>query len=288
MIGSAFALFSAAASGLAVVLVGKHSRKSNAFNVSLIISCVGLAILWPLAVILTDFEAANFEGFVLFATAGVLTPGLVRLFYYSGLKKLGTSVNSSIFSVYPLYSAILALFFLSETLSLGNWSGIFCVILGCFFVEASSREINREHKSYRKGLIFPIIGGLTLGVSAVIRKAALDFYDAPVLGVAIGYSFSLLTYALILMSSQPTREKLSLKQDFRLFWKAGIGQALSWVFSFYALSYEQVSVVTPLLAVEPLFVASFASLYLREFEHVSFKLAASIILTVFGVVLVVI
>jgi DME family drug/metabolite transporter len=288
MIGAALALLSALASGLAVVLVGKHSRKSNAFNVSLIISCVGLVILWPLAVLITDFEAANLEGFVLFAIGGVLTPGLVRLFYYSGLKKLGTSVNSSIFSVYPLYSAILAVFFLSEILSLGNWSGIFCVIVGCFFVEASSREVNREQKSYRKNLIFPIIGGLTLGVSAVIRKSALDFYDAPVLGVAIGYSFSLLTYALILMFSQPTREKLSLKQDFRFFWKAGIGQALSWIFTFYALSYEQVSVVTPLLAVEPLFVAFFACLYLKELEQVSLKLVSSIILIVFGVILVII
>jgi DME family drug/metabolite transporter len=286
MIGTALALLSAAASGLAVVLVGKHSRKSNAFNVSLIISCVGMVILWPLAVLLTDFEAANFEGLVLFIIGGVLTPGLVRLFYYSGLKKLGTSVNSSIFSIYPLYSSILAVFFLNEILSLENWSGIFCIILGSFFVEASSREINREHKSSRKGLIFPIIGGLTLGVSAIIRKSALNLYDAPVLGIAIGYSFSLLTYALILMLSPPTSEKLSLKQDFRFFWEAGVGQALSWILTFYALSYEQVSIVTPILAIEPLFVAFFVCLYLRELERVSLKLAASIILIVFGVVLV--
>jgi len=120
MIGSALALLSAVASGLSVVIVGKYSKKSNAFNVSLIISCVGMVILWPLAVLLTDLEAANLEGFILFAVGGVLTPGLVRLFYYSGLKKLGASVNSAIFSVYPLYSALLAVLLLSEILSLEN------------------------------------------------------------------------------------------------------------------------------------------------------------------------
>jgi uncharacterized membrane protein len=77
-----------------------------------------------------------------------------------------------------------------------------------------------------------------------------------------------------------------LKQDFRFFWKAGIGQALSWILSFYALSYEQVSIITPLLSIEPLFVALFAYVYLRELEHVSRKLVVSIILTVLGVVLV--
>jgi drug/metabolite transporter (DMT)-like permease len=287
MIGSALALLSALASGLSVVLVGKYSRKSNAFNVSLIISCVGMVILWPLAVLLTDFEAANFEGFMLFAMGGVLTPGLVRLLYYNGLKKLGTPVNSSIFSVYPLYTSLLAVLLLNEILSLENWVGILCIVLGVVFVEMSSREINSGDKSARKNLIFPILGGLTLGISSIIRKYALDVYNAPVLGVAVAYTFSFLPYLLILMLSASTRKELSLKRDFRFFWIAGIGQALSWIFSFYSLSYEEVSIITPLLSVEPLFVAFFAYLYLREVERVSPKLVASIILTVFGVVLVI-
>jgi drug/metabolite transporter (DMT)-like permease len=245
-----------------------------------------MVILWPLAVLLTDLSAANFEGLMLFAVGGVLTPGLVRLFYYGGLKKLGASVNSSIFSVYPLYSSLLAVLLLSEILSLENWVGILCVVLGVVFVEMSSREINGGDKSARKSLIFPVLGGLTLGISNVIRKYALDVYDAPVLGVAVAYTFSLLPYFLMLMLSTSTRKELSLKRDFRFFWIAGIGQALSWILSFYALSYEEVSIITPLLAVEPLFVAFFAYFYLREVERVSPRLVASIILTVFGVVLV--
>jgi uncharacterized membrane protein len=151
----------------------------------------------------------------------------------------------------------------------------------------SSREINGEDKSARKNLIFPVLGGLTLGVSSIIRKYALDVYDAPVLGVAIAYTSSLLPYFLMLMLSKSTRKELSLKRDFRFFWKAGVGQALSWILSFYALSYEEVSIITPLLSIEPLFVAFFAYLYLRELERVSPKLVASIILTVLGVVLVI-
>lgn len=287
MIGSALALLSAVASGLSVVLVSKYSKKSNAFNVSLIISCVGMVILWPLAVLLTDLEATNLEGLILFAIGGVLTPGLVRLFYYNGLKTLGAAVNSSIFSIYPLYSSLLAVLLLSEILSLENWVGILCIVLGVVFVEMSSREINGGDKSARKSLIFPILGGLTLGISSIIRKYALDFYNAPVLGVAVAYTFSFLPYFLMLMLSTSTRKELSLRRDFRFFWIAGIGQALSWILSFYALSYEEVSIITPLLSIEPLFVAFFAYLYLRELERVSPKLVASIILTVFGVVLVI-
>ena len=89
MLGITLALLSAAASGLSVVIVGRHIQRSNSFNVSILISAVGLVILWPLAIVLTDFGTANLEGVALFALGGLLTPGLVRLFYYSGLRKLG-------------------------------------------------------------------------------------------------------------------------------------------------------------------------------------------------------
>jgi DME family drug/metabolite transporter len=287
MLGPTLALLSAVASGLSVVIVGKYSKKTNAFNVSLIVSCVGMVILWPLAVLLTDFDAVNFEGILLFAVGGVLTPGLVRLFYYGGLKKLGASVNSAVFSIYPLYSSILAVLLLNEILSPGNWAGILCIILGVVFVEISSREINSGDKASRKNLVFPIIGGLTLGVSSIIRKYALDVYDAPVLGVAVAYTFSLLPFLLVFVSSASTRRELALKRDFRLFWAAGIGQAISWILSFYALSYEEVAIVMPLMSIEPLFVVFFAYLYLKEVEYTSPKLVASIALTVLGVVLVI-
>ena len=138
----------------------------------------------------------------------------------------------------------------------------------------------------RKSLIFPILGGLTLGISAILRKTALDIFNAPILGVAVAYTFSFLVYAVMLAVSKSTRKDLTLRKDLRLFWVAGVGQALSWIFSFYALSVEKVSVITPLLSVEPIFVVLLAYLYLRGTEHVSLKLIASIILTVFGVILV--
>ena len=111
-------------------------------------------------------------------------------------------------------------------------------------------------------------------------------FNAPVLGVAVAYSASLLPFLVMLMFSTPTRKALSLKRDLRLFWVAGVGQAITWMLSFYALSFDEVSVITPLLSTEPVFVALFAFLYLRKLERVSSKLIVSIVLTVLGVVLV--
>jgi DME family drug/metabolite transporter len=289
MIGIVLALLSAAASGLSVVLVRKHSAGSSVFNMSLVITCVGMLLLWPLAVASAGFDELTLTGLIFFAVSGILSPGLVRLLYYKGLKTLGVSGNSAVFSVYPLYSALLAVVLLSEILFWENWLGIACIILGVVFIDLTLHGNNADGNGARKDLIFPVIGGVTLGVSSILRKYALNFCNTPILGVAIAYTFSLLPYALILMASAHTRKELALKtlkRDFRWFWMAGIGQALTWMLAFYALSFEQVSITTPLLSIEPIFVIAFAYLYLKEVEHVSRQLVASIAVTVIGVILV--
>ena len=160
------------------------------------------------------------------------------------------------------------------------------VFLGGILVEWSSREAGNLNVHSRKDLIYPVLGGLALGAGSILRKLALIQYDAPVLGVAVAYTASLLPFVIMLASSASIQKALSLKRDLRLFWAAGVGQAITWMLSFYALSFDDVSVITPLLSIEPVFVAIFAYLYLRKIEHVSKKLVVSIVLTVLGVVLV--
>jgi DME family drug/metabolite transporter len=286
VIGVVLAIISAVTSAFSVVLVRKCSNQSNTFNISLTVSWVGMLVLWPLAMVLTDFSLASIGSILLFALSGILTPGFVRLLYYQGMKKLGASVNSSLFAVYPLYTSLLAVLFLSEFLTPSNWTGILMVFLGGILVEWSSREAGNLNIHSRKDLIYPVLGGAALGAGSILRKSALIQFDAPVLGVAVAYTTSLLPFLIMIVSSASTRKELSLKRDMRLFWAAGVGQAITWMLSFYALSFDDVSVITPLLSIEPVFVAIFAYLYLKKIEHVSKKLVVSIVLTVLGVVLV--
>jgi len=286
MIGIALALLSAATSGLSIVLVRKRSDGSNAVNISLVITLVGMAALWPVALGLTDLGTVSVLGFTLFAVGGVLSPGLVRLLYYHGMSKLGAAVNSSIYCVYPLYSTLIAIVWLDETLSVWSAVGIACILLGIISMEMNNYKRNGEGMARWKNVVFPVLGGLTFGVSSVIRKYALDVCNTPVLGVAIGYTFALLPYALLLLSAAPVRQRLRLKQDFRWFWIVGITQAVTWILAFYALSFEEVSITIPLMSIEPLFVVAFAFLLLRKIENVTHQLLGSVLLTVFGVVLI--
>jgi len=285
MIGIILALLSATTSGFSIAVVRRNSTGSNTFNMSLIITSVGMLVLWPIAFLLMEQETINLAGFLLFGLSGFLSPGIVRLFYYQGLKKLGASVNASVFSTYPLYTALLAVILLSEALSNANWVGILCIAAGVVFIQMSTRGNEEQEKSRPKSLIFPVLGGITFAVGSVIAKYALTISDAPAFGIADAYTFSLLPYMLILLLSTPTRRELNLGRDLRSFWLAGIGQAVAWILVFAALHFEKVSVTNPIISTEPLFVVFFAFFLLRKEEHISKKLIASISLTVVGVIL---
>jgi hypothetical protein len=52
------------------------------------------------------------------------------------------------------------------------------IFLGGILVEWSVRKTNSGIKYSRKDLIYPIIGGVTLGVGSILRKYALNLFEA--------------------------------------------------------------------------------------------------------------
>ncbi len=88
----------------------------------------------------------------------------------------------------------------------------------------------------------------------------------------MAYAGSLLTFLVIMAAYKPARQNFSLKANLKLFWLAGVGQAVSWLLNFYALTYNEVAIVASLLSTEPVFVVLFAYMYLKKTEKVSLKL----------------
>jgi drug/metabolite transporter (DMT)-like permease len=287
MIGVALALLSAMSFGLSQILVRKNLDKSNFIHISLTVTIMGNIILWPLALAFTDMNTINPEGLLLFVFAGLLAPAIARLFYFKGMETAGISANACIFATYPLYTSITAFLLLGEVLTAENWVGLACIVVGVIFV---GRIINngdaRTRSTSKKGLIVPILGSLALAFSQIVRKESLNVYNQPLLGVAVGYTATLIVYLLVMEFSKSTRAVSFSRQDIRLFWKPGVGIAVAWLFSFFALSQEMVSIVAPLLQTELLFILFFAYLFLRKIEKFSFKLAASALLIVAGVILI--
>jgi len=203
------------------------------------------------------------------------------------METAGISANASIFATYPLYTSITAILLLGETLTAENWIGLACIIAGVIFVGRTINNGDTQTKSTtKKGLIVPILGSLAIAFSQIVRKEGLNIYNQPLLGVAVGYSTSLIVYLLLLFFSDGARASRFSRKDLQMFWKPGVGIAAGWLLSFLALSQEMVSIVAPILQTELLFILFFAYIFLRKQEKFSFKLIASALLIVAGVILI--
>ena len=287
MFGVLLALLSALSFGLSQTLVRKNLTKSNFLYITLTVTIMGNIILWPLALAFTDLNTINPQGILLFIMAGLLAPGVARLFYFKGMETAGMSANAAIFSSYPLYTSITATLLLGEALTTENWIGLVCIIVGVIFI---GRNINtgdpQTTKTTKKGIIIAFLGSLAMAFSQILRKEGLNIYSEPLLGVAAGYTTSLIVYILVIRLSRNTETPHFSLNDIRNFWKPGVGIATGWLLAFVALSQDMVSIVTPILQTELLFILFFAYVFLRKQEKISLKLAASAILIVAGVILV--
>ncbi|MCJ7712845.1 DMT family transporter, partial [Candidatus Bathyarchaeota archaeon] len=198
MFGIAFALLSALSLGLSQILVRKNIEKSNFVYISLTVTIMGNIILWPLALMFTDLNTINPEGLLLFIAAGLLAPGIARLFYFKGMQTAGISANASIFATYPIFTSIMAVSLLGEALSIENWIGLVCVIVGVIFIgrNINNNDTQTKHTS-KKGLIVPVVGSLAIAFSQIVRKESLIVYNQPLLGAAVGYTTALIVYLLV-------------------------------------------------------------------------------------------
>lgn len=285
MFGIVLALLSALILGFSQIIVRKNLGKSNFVYISLTVTIMGNIILWPLALYFTNLNAINLERLLLFVLAGLFAPGIARLFYFKGMETAGVSANSSIFATHPLFTSIIAILFLGEVLSADNWIGLVSIIAGAMFIGRHLNSNAQPKHSSKKGFIVPVLGSLALAFSQIVRKEGLNIYNQPLLGVAIGYSTSLVIYLIVIAFSKDSRPRKYSRADLQMFWKPGIGIAIGWMLSFLALSQEKVSVVVPILQIELLFILFFAYVFLRKLENFSLKLVASALLIIAGIIL---
>jgi drug/metabolite transporter (DMT)-like permease len=90
--------------------------------------------LWSLTIIFTDLNTINTQVLTLFVFAGILAPAIARLFYFKAMQTAAISTNATIYATYPLYTTIIAVLLLNETLTPENWTGLLRIILGVIFV----------------------------------------------------------------------------------------------------------------------------------------------------------
>lgn len=255
---------------------------------------------------LGTFKGLSSPALPWFIVAGLLNPVFFLFFYMIGIHRIGVARSAPLKSCSPVVSVICAFIFLGEKLFALQYLGIALAIVGLLVITTeglrkstpvknsgtldrgkSDRNLTTEEKRHRRlGYVFPILAGISTGISSILFKFGLIILPSPVLGVWIGASLSLLIYPFLALIFPP-EERFRIKKPAWVWLILAGSTAGTAIYSlFLSLQLGQVSIVTTLYQTSPLLVLVLTALFLRQLERVTLQVVVGGLMTVAGILLV--
>jgi drug/metabolite transporter, DME family len=269
---------------IAHILIRRGLVESNAMTGSFISLTISALVLWllvpfiaPLSVLWTPFIAT-------FLVAGILAPGIGRTLSYVGIEKIGVARSVPIANSSPIFASVFAVVFLAETWVPQNILGTVLVIGGVIILSVAKPTQGEWRKL---DVVYPLVGAMAFGASAILRKAGLGFVNIPILAAAVtAGAAALFSFYLLQMQGGKKAFKLTHKSAAWLF-TAGFFNTAAMLSVFYALSHGKVVIVEPLVSSNPVMTLLLTSIFLRDLEALNLRVLIGALLTVTGTILVV-
>lgn len=242
----------------------------SAMELNLVKGLLAILLLGGTSFLLREpLSAIQPQGLVILLVSGVIGIGIGDTAYFQALKDLGARLALLLMSLAPPIAAIIALFFLNESLSVWAWVGIFLAVGGITWVVTEGDENGSAKANPRfrwRGIIFGLLSAIGQATGVVMSRAVLtqteiSSLQSAVLRLVAGAAFILVW---LLVSHQPPGKWMK-KNEARKLW--------GWIFAaaffgtYMCLWLQQISldlapagVVQTLLSTSPLFVLPMAAL----------------------------
>ena len=269
---------------IAHIFIRRGLVGSNAMTGSFISLSMSAVILWLLFPFFAPLSALWTPVSLVFVTAGIFAPGIGRTLSYVGIEKIGVARSVPIANSSPIFASVFAVLFLAEAWVPQNIVGTLLVISGVIILSVAKPAQGEWRKL---DVIYPLIGAMAFGASAILRKAGLGYVDIPVMAAAVtAGSAALFSLALLQFRGGKDAFKLTRRSAAWLF-TAGLVNTAAMLSVFYALSHGKVVIVEPLVSSNPVLTLLLTAIFLRDLEAINMRVVTGAFLTVTGTVLVV-
>jgi uncharacterized membrane protein len=269
---------------IAHIFIRRGLVGSNAMTGSFISLSMSAAILWLLLPFFAPISALWTPVSLVFVLAGIFAPGIGRTLSYVGIEKIGVARSVPIANSSPIFASVFAVLFLAEAWVLQNIVGTLLVISGVIILSVAKPAQGEWRKL---DIIYPLVGAMAFGASAIMRKAGLGYVDIPVMAAAVtAGSAALFSLALLQFRGGKEAFKLTRRSAAWLF-TAGLVNTAAMLSVFYALSHGKVVIVEPLVSSNPVLTLILTAIFLRDLEAINMRVIIGALLTVTGTVLVV-
>lgn len=292
------AIFSAVCFGSSHVTAKRGLHDTSVFAGLLI--QLGAAFVVVLAALLLDPPVSiSVPAVAVFAVAGLIAPGTARATALAGVDRLGPSVAVPIQQgTRPILTVALAAVVLGETIGVVQLIGVAAIAFGGWKLsrapsaaetttaDGDDALVRSPSRTFRPGVIFPLITAVCYAASDVIVKVALGRFPSPTVGAAIGIGAALIVWAVATRAIPSVRGSLRFGRNARWFIASGSFMGAAILLMFHALQGAAASVVGPIIATQTMFVFLLSTLLLRQLERVTLETVISGATVVAGTVLV--
>lgn len=273
-LGAAFCF----ALGLVLTRIGLgHADPLSGGAVSVPTSALLFLVLAPLTI---DPAAWNATSAALFAGAGLLFPVTVTLLTFAAIRPLGPTLAGTISNLSPLFAIALAVVWLGETPSGGQYLGAAAVCAGVALLFAGPAG----HRNWPLwALALPFGSALVKGLVQPVVKFGMIDWPNPFAAVTIGYLVSAAVLVGLRLARRWRLAPLTAAAR-RRFMVVGLANGGAVLLLYMALARGPVTIVAPLVAIYPLITLALNHVVLRD-TNLNRYAIAGIAVTVVGVVL---
>lgn len=279
MIAESLGIFTGIAFSTSHALARTGLKGSNPYVGAAVATAVNVVALWPLAFLLVPWERIFVVGMWPFVLDGLMVPAISRWFLYTGISIIGVYRSSSLSGAGPFFSAILALLFLGEHLTVEIGLGTGAIVAGIVMLAH-----RREGGTFRlSGVTFALLSALLFGIVPPIRKWGFNLGAEPLPALALSTSVNMALFLALAPVMHRDRSQYTPRRSYKYFILAGIANLLALIAYYYALRMREVVIVAPLANSYPLFNIVIAQVFFKETEQLSLVSVAGGILVVMGV-----
>lgn len=261
---------------------GAGARDNGAF-LSILVTTAMAACLWVATSLRGGWPRPDAASLAWFAAAGVLTMFIGRVFLFASVQHLGAVRASAVKRLNPVFSVILAVLVLGE--SLDRYTALGMVLIFSSFAllvrqslkdeaargapRAAQATWNSRLKSL--GFFYGPVSALAYAVGYVARKQGLDLTPDAALGTLVGALVGALSFMVAARFVDSYRQ--SLRSAFTKFnpWllSAGILSSSGQLLYFAALSHTTISRVALVTSMEVFVTILLSMVFLRKTEQLN-------------------
>ncbi|MDH3462399.1 MAG: DMT family transporter [Acidimicrobiia bacterium] len=193
------------------------------------------------------------SGLVVLVAAGLVAPGAARLLGAIGLRDFGPLVAVPFqFGTRPVVALAAGLVFFNERV--GGWRllALLAIVAGLFWL-TTGFNADADDPPASSRLWIPAMAGLAYALSEILRKAGVSFTDSVTAAWIAGAS-ALALVGGVSLSLPAIRTRVHVPRDWHWILSSGGAAAIAQVVMFTALANGDITVVSPVMALQPMIV----------------------------------